>query len=142
MGLPIIREADGLALSSRNVFLSDDARRSALALSSALFAAADLVEQGERDSAAVVSTTREVMETEPGIDVEYAEIAEQRNVAPMTALDRPAFLAVAGRVGDVRLIDNLHLDFDGDVVAVDRGTRLEAPSVLYGAGPDGEEESP
>jgi pantoate--beta-alanine ligase len=114
-----VRDPDGMALSSRNVFLSTDERERARGLSRGLMAAADAVVTGvlERDS--LVSIARSEM---AGVDeVEYVELASQADAQPLEAVDRPAFLAVAAQVGSTRLIDNVAFDLvDGHVVA-DRG---------------------
>lgn len=132
VGAPIVREADRLALSSRNVFLGEEARRAALALSGGLFAAADLVEGGEIDGPRIEAEALEVMSASAGLSVEYAELAGQEEVERLEILDRPAFLAAAARVGDVRLIDNIHFDLASGGFVVDRGVTLSGPSILYG----------
>ena len=132
--MPILRESDGLALSSRNVFLEPDRRAAALSLNMGLMAAADAVEAGERDAKQVASLAWDRMDQTPGVEPEYAEVASQDDVVSQDSLNEPTFLAVAARVGDVRLIDNVHFDvIDGEVVA-DRGTRLQHQSILYEGG--------
>ena len=132
IGGPIVRESDGLALSSRNIFLSPTEREAALQLSRGLMVAADLVEAGERDAAAIAAAVRG--EIREGLDMEYVSLAGQDLVQPLTVLDRPAFLALAAWSGKTRLIDNVHFDeVDGGFVA-DRGTRLVDKSVLYATG--------
>jgi pantoate--beta-alanine ligase len=127
-GQPTIREPDGLALSSRNVFLSPEARTAALTISAGLFAAADRAEAGEVDASHLVEAVRSAAD---GIEIEYVTLASQDRAQPLTALDRPAFLAIAARVGQVRLIDNVAFDLVGGQVMADRGRRLEHRSVLY-----------
>lgn len=128
---PTVREPDGLALSSRNVFLSAEERESALALYRALMLAGDAAEAGERSAPALQSLVMDAVAAVDGVTLEYAEVATVRDVAPVDTLGEDSFLAVAGRVGDVRLIDNIHLDVDADIVTADRGILLERPSVLY-----------
>jgi len=123
---PTVREADGLALSSRNVRLSDQARRLAVGLSEGLFAAADLVASGERDGAAIERTVTAQL---AGMSAEYVTLADRASAEPIVQLDRPAFLAAAVEVGGVRLIDNVWLETDG---SSDRGRRLDETSILYG----------
>ncbi len=132
VGGPTVREEDGLALSSRNVFLGPEERERALGLFRGLMAAADAVEQGRRDADALEGL---VLDETRDIDVEYVTLADADLAARLDRLDRPAFLAVAARVGSTRLIDNLAVDFDqsGNPV-VDRGRRLTGPSILYGEG--------
>ncbi len=124
-----VREADGLALSSRNVFLSAAERKRALAISAGLFAAADLVDAGEVDAGAIESACRERL---GGIDLEYVQLADQASAQPLEVLDRPGFLAVAASVGATRLIDNIAIDPIGSRWMADRGERLQKPSMLYG----------
>ncbi len=127
-GYPTVREIDGIALSSRNVFLSAQDRRRAMGISSGLFAAADLVATGEREAAAIEAQVRTVS---PDLPFEYVVLASQDGAMPIRELDRPAFLATACRIGSVRLIDNVALDPDG---TADRGVRLVSTSMLYGEG--------
>jgi pantoate--beta-alanine ligase len=119
---PTLRSSEGLALSSRNVFLDAEERRRALALSAGLMAAADAVEAGERRGATIESIARSHMS---GLDPEYVELADQTRAARLEWLDRPAFLAVAAPVGKVRLIDNVAFDQQGDGFVADRGIRIE-----------------
>ena len=139
VGEPIVRETDGLALSSRNVFLSEGERTAALALSRGLNVAADLVEAGERDTATIVgSVIAEIEEPalseESRLSIEYVSLASQDLVRPLESLDRPAFLGLAAWSGNTRLIDNIHLDATTTGFAADRGIRLDGPSVLYKTG--------
>lgn len=127
-GQPTIREPDGLALSSRNVFLAPEARSSALSLSTGLFAAADLAEAGEHRASQLVEA---VMSRADRVEIEYVTLASQDHAQPLEELDRPAFLALAARVGGVRLIDNVALDIVSGQVMADRGKRLERRSLLY-----------
>lgn len=130
VGAPIVRETDGLALSSRNVFLSANERSAALALNRGLMRAADLVVGGEREAVALAGAVHD--EVGGSLEVEYVTLAGQDLVEPLETLDRPAFLALAAWAGKTRLIDNVH--FDTDVFIADRGTRLDTRSVLYGTG--------
>ena len=102
---PIVREADGLAMSSRNVYLDGGARVQATALNRALDAAQALAEAGERDADALTAAARTVL-TAAGIAPEYLELRDAETLQPVTRLDGEALLAVAARVGDARLIDN------------------------------------
>jgi pantoate--beta-alanine ligase len=130
-GMPIVREVDGLALSSRNVLLDAGARPAALALSRGVLAAADVVDGGLREAAVVAEVAMATMVAEPGVEPEYATVAAQDDVQEVESLRRPAFLAVAARVGEVRLIDNVHFDLVDGAVVPDRGVRLEGTSMLY-----------
>lgn len=130
VGCPTVREADGVALSSRNTYLAPDERVTARLLSRGLMAAADLIEDGERSGAVLEGRVREAAGE---FAFEYVEMADQASASRLETLDRPAFLAVAGRVGNARLIDNIHIDTEEGRFVPDRGERLTTPSVLYEA---------
>jgi pantoate--beta-alanine ligase len=102
VGVPIVRESDGLARSSRNVYLDADERAAAVALSAALTAASRISAEG---AAAVLDTARGVLGKEPGLDVDYLEV-RARDLGPAPASGE-ARLLVAARVGTTRLIDNV-----------------------------------
>lgn len=106
---PIVREADGLALSSRNVYLSPDQRRDALVLSRALQRAAELVDRGERDPAVVLRGMQDLFDEVPHVTIDYLALVDPDTLEPVTDLDRPAVAAIAARVGTTRLIDNAPL---------------------------------
>jgi len=103
--VPTVREADGLALSSRNVYLDAAARRQATALNRALDAARALAENGERDADRILDAARAVL-GDAGIEPEYLELRDADTLQPVTRLESDALLAVAARVGAARLIDN------------------------------------
>jgi pantoate--beta-alanine ligase len=136
VAMPTVREPDGVALGSRNVFLGHEARIRARRLSRGLFAAADAVADGERDGAALESHAGGEAAVEEGIELEYVELASQDDVTRLGHLDRPAFLAMAATIDGVRLIDNVAFDFDHAGPVADRGVRLEMPSMLYSGGED------
>lgn len=102
---PIVREADGLAMSSRNVYLDADARVQATALNRALSAADEVVASGNRDGDSILSAARAVLD-EAAIDAEYLELRDAETLQPVDSVDRDALLLVAARVGGARLIDN------------------------------------
>jgi len=108
--LPTVREADGLALSSRNVLLTPDERRQALVLSQALFAATDAVKGGERDAEKVRSLLEARIRTAPLAAVDYVAICDPDTLEPLTRISRRAVALVAARFGATRLIDNALLD--------------------------------
>ena len=131
VGVPIVRERDGLALSSRNIFLSPQERQDALALNRGLTAAADAAERGERAASSLINSVYAEIGAVSDLSVEYVTLASQDLVQPIDELDRPAFLALAAWSGETRLIDNVHLDRSDDGFFADRGTRLRTESVLY-----------
>ena len=103
---PIVRDRDGLALSSRNVYLSERERAAALCLSRALGAAESLVANGERDGARVVAAARSVIEREPLAEIEYVRLCDPETLVEIERLEGDALLALAVRIGPARLIDN------------------------------------
>ena len=107
--LPTIREADGLALSSRNVYLSPPERQAALALSRALRTAEQLYAEGERDGGRLRAAMSDVLAAEPLANPEYASIADTSTLLELDTLDGPALASLAVRVGRTRLIDNVIL---------------------------------
>jgi pantoate--beta-alanine ligase len=106
VGVPIVREPDGLALSSRNAYLSADQRRAALSLSRGLAAAEAAVKAGERDGAKIVAAARGLIDAEPQARIDYVELRDADELSPVVTLARPAVLAMAVFVGTTRLIDN------------------------------------
>ncbi|MBN2848229.1 MAG: pantoate--beta-alanine ligase [Coriobacteriia bacterium] len=110
IGCPIIRECDGLALSSRNVYLSATERSAATVLYRALRTAETLVLDGERSARTVADAMRETVAAEPLATLEYAEIVDARTLEPLDEMDRPARALVAARLGSTRLIDNIALE--------------------------------
>jgi pantoate--beta-alanine ligase len=108
---PIVRDPDGLALSSRNSYLSPEERSRALGLSRALHAAEQRVALGERDAAAVLAAARAELE-QSGIEPEYLELRSAQDLSPVERVNGSTLLAVAARVGRARLIDNVILGGD------------------------------
>ncbi|MFI8595497.1 pantoate--beta-alanine ligase [Microbacterium sp. NPDC078428] len=106
---PIVREPDGLAMSSRNVYLDADARAQATALNRALAAAAAAVAGGETAAGPVLTAARDVL-ADAGIDPEYLELRHPDDLRRLDRIERAALLAVAARVGRARLIDNRILE--------------------------------
>jgi len=103
---PIVREADGLALSSRNVYLKGDERRTAAALYRSLNAVRREIEAGERNPARLVAEMRRMLESEPGVKVDYAEIVSADTFESSAGLSKACYAVIAARVGSTRLIDN------------------------------------
>lgn len=104
-GVPIIRDNDGLALSSRNQYLSSEERASAPKLSATLQACATAVSEGESDFEGLAHRGRAAL-SEAGFDVDYFDIRRTHDLAPATAADQELALLVAARLGRTRLIDN------------------------------------
>jgi pantoate--beta-alanine ligase len=104
---PIVREADGLALSSRNAYLSPAERRAATVLHRSLGLAKSAIEDGERDAARLVARMREVIRGEPLAAPDYIEIVDADSLDPLTFLRGTCLAMLAVRFGNTRLIDNL-----------------------------------
>ena len=104
--MPTVRDPDGLALSSRNRFLSPEDRRKGLALPRALQAAEKAWQDGERDAGLVLSEAARVLEKEPGVALDYLVVVDQETLQPLRGDVERCAVLVAGRVGSVRLIDN------------------------------------
>ncbi len=102
--VPTVREADGLAMSSRNAYLSKEERERGLGLSRALFHGKTMLEQGEKDAARIVEETTAMLQS---VDVDYVELVDTVNLKPVEKVEGPVMLAVAAFVGKTRLIDNI-----------------------------------
>ncbi|MGZ3638661.1 MAG: pantoate--beta-alanine ligase [Ktedonobacterales bacterium] len=112
--LPTIREADGLALSSRNSYLGPEDRAAAIVLNRALRAGVSAFESRPAGGAAAVQRAMtETIAAEPRVTLDYADICDPDTFEPLTGLRAPALLAIAARVGPARLIDNVLLRPDG-----------------------------
>lgn len=104
--MPTVREPDGLAMSSRNRYLSAAEREQALALSRSLQLAADLVAGGERNASTVASRMRDVFDAAGITDIDYIAVADPQTLEPLETIAGEAVVLVAARVGTTRLIDN------------------------------------
>jgi len=107
IGVPTVRESDGLALSSRNRRLSAEERSAAPVLYRALQVAERLITDGNRDVAQVTAAARHVIEGEPAVTLEYLEIVEPREMQPVQRIEGPVVAAGAIWIGSTRLIDNI-----------------------------------
>lgn len=116
VGVPIVRERDGLAMSSRNVYLTSEQRRDALVLSRGLDAVRQQVSAGERDAVALARFLAEEVEGGSLAELDYAAIIDPATLEQLEILDRPARAVVAARFGRARLIDNVPLGLAGDGV--------------------------
>jgi pantoate--beta-alanine ligase len=112
---PTIREADGLALSSRNAYLSALERQGATVLYRSLTAAAELIAAGERRGGEVLRRLREVLDSEPSAKVEYAAVVDADTFSPVETLQGALVLPLAVRIGGTRLIDNLRLSVENAI---------------------------
>lgn len=111
---PIVREPDGLALSSRNAYLTAEERRAATVLHRALQAARTELAAGTRDALHLQTTLRKVLESEPLAAVDYAEIVDADAFEAVTRIARPCYIVLAVFLGKTRLIDNLYIEPVGD----------------------------
>jgi len=121
VGCPLVREADGVAMSSRNAYLDADERRAASVLSRSLQEAARAITDGERASDAVHRLIAGLVATEPKVQLEYAEVVDAAALEPLTEMDGDVLVAVAAQVGRARLIDNMSVSIGSSGVDVDLG---------------------
>jgi pantoate--beta-alanine ligase len=101
-----VREADGLAMSSRNTYLSAEERWLALSLSKALFKVRELFQNGERNARVLIDTAREIITREEGAAIDYIKICDTATLQDVDTITRPAVMALAVKIGKARLIDN------------------------------------
>lgn len=107
---PIVREEDGLAMSSRNVYLNPEERKAALTLSKSLVLARQMIESGERTTSKVHKAMVEFIEAEPLAKIDYVEIVDGNNLSSVPHLEGKVLIALAVRFGKTRLIDNLLME--------------------------------
>jgi len=106
-GMQTIREPDGLAMSSRNIYLKPEERESALSLSRSLIIAKDLFEKGERDSFTIIGKVEEIINSYPYTKIDYVQICDTTTMRDINIIEKgKAVIALAVRVGVARLIDN------------------------------------
>ncbi|MDH3719198.1 MAG: pantoate--beta-alanine ligase [Planctomycetota bacterium] len=103
---PTVRDADGLALSSRNQYLSPQQRRQALSLSHSLQLASDLVAEGQYDAEVVLRRMRELIQQTGDVRIDYVALADTDTLQPVSRIDRPVVALLAVHIGPARLIDN------------------------------------
>ena len=109
VGAPIVREADGLAMSSRNVYLSPEERQRAAAIWAALSRAKTLFEKGERRGGVLRECVTGELESTPGVTVQYVQIVDPNSFQAIPRVESDALVAVAAKLGKTRLIDNIRL---------------------------------
>ena len=109
VGHPIVRDPDGLALSSRNRYLTESERQSALCLTQALADARHLVGSGEGDCPSIVARLRARISADPKVEIDYLTIVDDTGLIPQARVDNHSVLAMAVRIGKTRLIDNGYL---------------------------------
>jgi pantoate--beta-alanine ligase len=124
VGCPLVREPDGLAMSSRNRSLSPVQREAAAVIHRGLQTGAGVVVGGERDAGRLRRVVANVLTTEALVRLEYAEVVAADTLAPLEVLEGEVLVAVAARVGDVRLIDNMTIHVDARGAVVDLGVAI------------------
>jgi pantoate--beta-alanine ligase len=107
---PIVRESDGLAMSSRNAYLNPEERQRALLLRRSLLRVAREFEKGERSAATLIHAAKQIFAAEPEVRLDYFEIVDPDTLDPVETISRPTLVAVAAFVGTTRLIDNTLLE--------------------------------
>ena len=115
---PIVREADGLAMSSRNAYLQGDDRRAATILYRALSSAKKEIEAGEVESARLIESMRRVFSAAPGAALDYGEIVDAETLEPVLRLRKSCLALIAAFIGKTRLIDNAAIEESGEAIAV------------------------
>lgn len=105
--LPILRDKNGLALSSRNSYLTQEQRNAALSLSRSLKLARQMIESGERKTEKIIQKMKVTIESEPFTRIDYVEIVDLEELNPIDRIDKEVLIAIAVFVGKIRLIDNI-----------------------------------
>ncbi len=111
--MPIVRDVDGLALSSRNTYLSAEERKASLTIPRSLEEAARLIEMGERDCQVIKKRMEEIIKAEPRLKIDYIEIVDPEELQPLEKIIDEALIALAVYCGQTRLIDNLRISPKG-----------------------------
>lgn len=110
VGCPIIREADGLAKSSRNTYLNEKERKAALCLSRSLNIGKNIIDSGEKDVKTIVDAVKTEIENEPLAVIDYVEIVDFNTLEPLDTVQTPLLCAIAVYIGKTRLIDNFIIE--------------------------------
>ena len=106
VGCPIVREADGLAKSSRNTYLNPEERKAALVLSRAVRLGQELIQKGERNADVIVEKMKHLIEEEPLAKIDYVQAVDAISIQPVTEIKGTVLVAMAVYIGKTRLIDN------------------------------------
>jgi len=114
VGAPIVREKDGLAMSSRNSYLNKEQRIHALSLYRSLIRAGEIIQTGERMSSKIIGEAAALIQSYPDTEIDYIKICDPENLYDMELIDRPVLMALAVKVGKTRLIDNMILTAQAD----------------------------
>jgi len=114
VGMPICREEDGLAMSSRNKYLNPDERGAALSLSRSLKFASELFKKGERKAEEIIREVKRIIEAEKLVQIDYVKICDTTTLRDIEHIDQEAVLALAVNIGKARLIDNIVLNQDNE----------------------------
>jgi pantoate--beta-alanine ligase len=110
VGAPIVREKDGLAMSSRNNYLNPELRIHALCLYKSLIKSSELVKTGEKNSSRIIDEATSIIKSYPDTEIDYIKICDTEDLSDMEMIDRAALMALAVKVGKTRLIDNMILN--------------------------------
>ena len=111
VGCPIVREEDGLAMSSRNTYMNTEERQAALILSKSIFLGKQLIEDGERDAAVVKQKMTELIESEPMAEIDYVEVVNNLTMESIDKIEGDILVSIAVKINNkVRLIDNFMMD--------------------------------
>jgi len=111
IGVPIVREADGLAMSSRNKYLTDDQRANALVLHRALLTSQEMITKGISDPSEILIQARKILESCPDIKIDYVSICDPLTLDEVDCINGPVLMAIAVMLGTTRLIDNKVMEF-------------------------------
>ena len=110
IGAPTVREPDGLAMSSRNTYLTPKQRISALSLYKSLQKAKELIKSGIKDAATIIDAATEMIQSYPETDIDYIAICDTETLVDIQTINRPVQMLLAVQVGKARLIDNMLLN--------------------------------
>jgi pantoate--beta-alanine ligase len=126
VGCPLVRDADGLALSSRNAYLDADGREAATILAGALYVASEAVVAGERDATAIRQLVVDTVDRVPAVRLDYVEVVDAATLEPVERFGGDTLVALAAFVGKARLIDNVTISFPAGVPTPDLGVLTAA----------------